>query len=67
MINVGTIIDASIFSVPASIALLFTASFPTTLVWIAGSASLPLSCAAMLVLRRREPGPPRPSGPGAIR
>ena len=36
MINVGTIIGASIFIVPASIAVLFTGSFPTILVWIAG-------------------------------
>jgi basic amino acid/polyamine antiporter, APA family len=36
MINVGTIIGASIFIVPSSIAALFSASFPTILVWIAG-------------------------------
>ena len=36
MINVGTMVGASIFIVPSAIAALFTASFPTILVWIAG-------------------------------
>jgi APA family basic amino acid/polyamine antiporter len=36
MINVGTMVGASIFIVPSSIAALFSASFPTILVWIAG-------------------------------
>ena len=36
MINVGTIVGASIFVVPSAIAASFSASFPTLLVWIAG-------------------------------
>ncbi len=36
MINVGTIIGTSIFIVPSSIAAMFSGSFPTILVWIAG-------------------------------
>ena len=36
MINVGTMVGASIFIVPSSSAALFSASFPTILVWIAG-------------------------------
>jgi basic amino acid/polyamine antiporter, APA family len=36
MINVGTMVGASIFIVPSSIAALFSGSFPTILVWIAG-------------------------------
>lgn len=36
MINVGTMVGASIFIVPSSIAALFSGSFPTMLVWIAG-------------------------------
>lgn len=36
MINVGTMVGASIFIVPSSIAALFSASFPTILVWVAG-------------------------------
>ena len=35
MINVGTMVGASIFIVPSSIAALFSASFPTILVWAA--------------------------------
>lgn len=37
MINVGTIVGASIFIVPSTIAAAFTGSFPTILVWIAGA------------------------------
>jgi basic amino acid/polyamine antiporter, APA family len=37
MINVGTIIGASIFIVPSSIAGAFSGSFPTILVWVAGA------------------------------
>ncbi|HJR36099.1 MAG TPA: amino acid permease [Gemmatimonadales bacterium] len=36
MINVGTIVGASIFVVPSAIAAAFSASFPTLMVWIAG-------------------------------
>src|SRR5687767_11829624 len=36
MINVGTMVGASIFIVPSAIAAYFSASFPTLLVWIAG-------------------------------
>ncbi len=36
MINVGTMVGASIFIVPSAIAALFTGSFPTVFVWIAG-------------------------------
>jgi APA family basic amino acid/polyamine antiporter len=37
MINVGTIVGASIFIVPSSIAAAFSGSFPTILVWIVGA------------------------------
>jgi len=47
MINVGTIIGSSIFIVPASIAVLFSGSFPTVLVWIAGG--LVSLCGALCV------------------
>jgi basic amino acid/polyamine antiporter, APA family len=47
MINVGTIIGSSIFIVPASIAVLFSGSFPTILVWIAGG--LVSLCGALCV------------------
>jgi APA family basic amino acid/polyamine antiporter len=47
MINVGTIIGSSIFIVPASIALLFSGSFPTILVWVAGG--LVSLCGALCV------------------
>jgi APA family basic amino acid/polyamine antiporter len=36
MINVGTMVGASIFIVPSTIAALFTGSLPTVFVWIAG-------------------------------
>jgi len=47
MINVGTIIGSSIFIVPASIAVLFSGSFPTIMVWIAGA--LVSLCGALCV------------------
>lgn len=47
MINVGTIIGASIFIVPSSIAAGFSGSFPTVLVWIAGG--LVSLCGALCV------------------
>ena len=47
MINVDTIIGSSIFIVPASIAVLFSGSFPTILVWIAGG--LVSLCGALCV------------------
>lgn len=47
MINVGTIIGSSIFIVPASIAVLFSGSFPTILVWVAGG--LVSLCGALCV------------------
>ena len=47
MINVGTIIGASIFIVPSSIAAAFSASFPTILVWVAGA--LVSLCGALCV------------------
>jgi amino acid transporter len=47
MINVGTIIGASIFIVPSSIAVAFSGSFPTILVWIAGA--LVSLCGALCV------------------
>jgi len=61
---ITTIIGASIFSVPASIALLFTASFPTVLVWIAGG--LVSLCAAVCVAKLGAAMPAR-TGRGAIR
>ncbi len=36
MINVGTMVGSSIFIVPSSIAVLFSGSFPSLLVWILG-------------------------------
>lgn len=36
MINVGTMVGASIFIVPSSIAVLFSGSYPSLLVWVVG-------------------------------
>lgn len=36
MINVGTMVGASIFIVPSSIAVLFSGSYPSLLVWLVG-------------------------------
>jgi APA family basic amino acid/polyamine antiporter len=47
MINVGTMVGASIFIVPSAIAGMFTGSLPTILVWVAGA--LVSLCGALCV------------------
>lgn len=47
MINVGTMVGASIFIVPSSIAVLFSGSYPSLLVWIVGG--LVSLCGALCV------------------
>jgi APA family basic amino acid/polyamine antiporter len=47
MINVGTMVGSSIFIVPSSIAVLFSGSYPSLLVWIVGG--LVSLCGALCV------------------
>ena len=59
MINTGTMVGASIFIVPSSIAALFTATFPTILVWIVGAL---VSVSGALCLAELGAAMPRAGG-----
>ena len=59
MINVGSIVGSSIFIVPSSIAALFTATFPTILVWVVGAL---VSVSGALCLAELGAAMPRAGG-----
>ena len=59
MINTGTMVGSSIFIVPSTIAALFTATFPTMLVWIVGAL---VSVSGALCLAELGAAMPRAGG-----